>query len=417
MKNILTISIILFSHITVLKGQVKINALVVDKNEHPIEGALAIRLTIENRSIIESAFSDSMGVFSFENIDFANEFISISCTGYTSQEITTALEKDIIKITLEPLSVTLDEIMVVNKANVIQKSDRLIFNVTNKNLVKGNNTYDLLKFTPLIQIENNVISISGNQPAILYIDGRKSNLPEGDILSYLKSLPANLITSIEVVTNPGAAYKLTDNQGIINLILKKRETDGVKGTLSISSYQNNRNSQYAGLYMDYQKNKLNLTINIYPSYNDFSSKDRTEYSYFNTKRHDYIKSKSDLKYLYLGGNIRADYHLTKNQVLGVILNGSYTKGDEKEFANTAFSHLETNVIDSIYISYNKTKRPTKRFNINANYRMKVSSKGNLSLDFDYLTDNSDYSVLNDFYRQENPSCKNTKLNLSKSLRT
>jgi hypothetical protein len=56
-----------------------------------------------------------------------------------------------------------------------------------------------------------------------------------------------------------------DNQGIINLVLKKNENNGLKGTFSFRDTQRDDNSQNGNISLDYQRNKLNLSTSL--SYN------------------------------------------------------------------------------------------------------------------------------------------------------
>lgn len=400
MNKVLFFFVFITICLSICKAQNNVEAFVVNEDGMPIVDAIAFRQTKENNRFIQSVIVDSTGYFFFENIDFEKETLKITGIGYKEQDITKPLLNKNPKIILKPLNIEIEEVVIQGKSNIIQKSDRLIFNITNEQLIKGNNTYQLLKFVPLVKSESDRLSVFGGRSVILYINGKKSNLSQDGMALYLKSLSADRIANIEVITNPGVNYSVSNNEAIINLILKRNEADGIKGSLSLSMNQNKKNSQSGGFYMDLQKNKFNITTNLYTYNGNYYSENTTEYLYFNYDRLNQLFSKNNNKYLTLGGNIRAEYSISKDHTIGMVFDALYYKKKNRETGNTFFRILSTSAIDSIYDSYNKTNIPAKRLSINLNYRGKISEKSSLSVDADILTNTRDNEIYNDFYRTE-----------------
>ena len=131
----------------------------------------------------------------------------------------------------------LGEVTVQAKSIVTQKEDRLVFHVANSLLTKGNNAMLLLRFTPMMKIEGNQVNILGKNGMQLYINGKKSSLSATAIQGYLQSLPAEKINRIEIITTPGSEYRTGINEGILNIILKKDETQGWKGLIQLNDEQ------------------------------------------------------------------------------------------------------------------------------------------------------------------------------------
>lgn len=400
MKRAVVVFLLINSCILSCYSQLQFGGIVVDADNIPIPNAVAI-LVNKSGAMVESSIIDTSGYFSFQQIDFRFETIKVSAFGYKTEEIKEAPENVVAKIVLYNLAIDLDEVVVTGKTNVVQKSDRLVFTMLNNHITKGNNTYELLKLTPLVQENNSKISIIGKESVSLYINGRKSNLTQEALQSYLQSLPADHIESIEVITNPGVIYSVSGNQGVINLILKKNEADGLKGSFRFEDSQSlKKNSQNGSVYLDYQKKKFNLTSSLFINNQRSFSENTTDYYFYNRNTWDRSENEIDAQYLYAGGNIRVDYNFSENHTIGALLDISHINSKSDSDNKTIYySSLNASASDSIYQSYNKSSGPTNRLSVNLNYRAKLSEAGSVfSLDLDYLKNNKDQNIFNHFNR-------------------
>ncbi|WP_337518794.1 TonB-dependent receptor plug domain-containing protein, partial [Alistipes ihumii] len=230
------------------------------------------------------------------------------------------------KVVFAPLSVRLDEFVVSVEQNTVQKSDRLVFNIAGTNLAKGNNIYEVLKFAPLVKEENRQLSIIGKESTLLYINGRKTNVPAESMNAYLRGIPAENIAKIEVITNPGATLRDSGNTGIINIELKKNENDGVKGSIYVEYVQRKNNSQYGSLYLDMQKKNLNVTAGLYVNHSIQDAVNDTDYDYFNSGDKERLHENNNTRSLMTGGNVRADYRINPNHTIGMGFDAFHTEG-------------------------------------------------------------------------------------------
>ena len=80
-------------------------------------------------------------------------------------------------------------------------------------------------------IEGNV-TLRGSSSFTVLIDGKPTVLDGSDAL---QQIPASLIESIEIITNPSAKYDPDGTAGIINVITKKTEAKGLTGQISAST--------------------------------------------------------------------------------------------------------------------------------------------------------------------------------------
>lgn len=154
--------------------------------------------------------------------------------------------------------------LVAKKPTVETKVDRTVFNVENSSVLAGNTTWDVLRMTPLVSIDSDDVIKSEGENVTVYINDRKSVFTGKELKEYLKSLPADNLMKIEVITNPSSRYEAAGQ--VINIVLKKREDEGIKGSVALTNTQNTKNNQYSNINLNYHKK--NFTQTITGSYND-----------------------------------------------------------------------------------------------------------------------------------------------------
>jgi hypothetical protein len=170
-------------------------------------------------------------------------------------------EKDTIKSKekeIEGVTVT------VRKPTVESKADRTVFNVSNSSILAGNTTWDVLRMTPLVSIDNNDAIKAEGETVTVYINDRKTVFTGKELKEYLKTIPADNLMKIEVITSPSSRYEATGS--VINIVLKKRDDEGIKGSVTFNNRQNTKNSQYTNLNLNYHKK--NFTQTFIGSYSD-----------------------------------------------------------------------------------------------------------------------------------------------------
>ena len=109
--------------------------------------------------------------------------------------------------------------LIAKKPTVENKVDRTVFNVANSSVVAGNTTWDVLRMTPLVSIDNNDAIKAEDQNVTVYINDRKSVFTGKELKEYLKTIPADNLMKIEVITSPSSRYETSGS--VINIVLKK----------------------------------------------------------------------------------------------------------------------------------------------------------------------------------------------------
>lgn len=152
----------------------------------------------------------------------------------------------------------------VRKPTIESKADRTVFNVSNSSILAGNTTWDVLRMTPLVSIDNNDAIKAEGEIVTVYINDRKTVFTGKELKEYLKTIPADNLMKIEVITSPSSRYEATGS--VINIVLKKRDDEGIKGSVTFNNRQNTKNSQYTNLNLNYHKK--NFTQTFIGSYSD-----------------------------------------------------------------------------------------------------------------------------------------------------
>ena len=112
--------------------------------------------------------------------------------------------------------------------------DKKIYDPSTDLISKGGNLQDVLSNVPSISVDTDgTVSMRGNTNIKFLINGKPSamlGIDEGS--DALKSIPADQIERIEVITNPSSKYEASGTAGILNIILKKSKKTGFNGSVT-----------------------------------------------------------------------------------------------------------------------------------------------------------------------------------------
>src|SRR5690554_6880605 len=104
-----------------------------------------------------------------------------------------------------------------------------------------------------VDMDGNV-SLRGNQKVTILVDNKPSTN------SSIDEIPADIIESIEVITNPSARYDPDGLSGIINIVLKKKRDPGYHAMVMLNA---GTGDKYNGsLNVNYREDKINIFTNL-----------------------------------------------------------------------------------------------------------------------------------------------------------
>lgn len=147
--------------------------------------------------------------------------------------------------------------IVAQKPLVKADIDKIEYNVQDDPDSQTNTVLEMLRKVPLVTVDGeDNIKVNGSSSFKIHVNGKPDNMMSNNPVDVLKSMPANTIKHIEVITNPGAKYDAEGIGGILNIVTIGRGFEGYTATFS----GNGSNSGGGGsAYATIKKNKLTLS--------------------------------------------------------------------------------------------------------------------------------------------------------------
>lgn len=221
--------------------------------------------------------SDTAGIFKFENIQFGSYRIEIYALEYTPAIVDTFKAGQIsetLNIQLKKQDITTEEIDVEDTKGLIEFSaDKKIFNVDQSIVTKGGTAIDVLKKTPLLEVDiNDNVTMRGSKNVMITINDKPSKMS-------LKQIPAEMVEKIELITNPPARYEAEGVTGIINIVTKKIDLMGYNGGVYIGLATKDR--YWSGLDLNMKKNKWTVYGGLNAGLYNFGFENNYRTDYFN----------------------------------------------------------------------------------------------------------------------------------------
>ena len=269
------------------------------------------------------------------------------------------------------------EEVVMTKKVFKKESDRFVFDVANSPVAKGSTTFDLLKQTPLVSTtDGKTLRIAGKSNALVFINGRKTNMDTESLDQFLKNTPAENIQKIEVITVPGSEFQVESSDGIINIILKKKMTDGTSGNMRMANSQNKTNSTSASVSLNYRKDKLGIsgTLNTSENIEVQSYELRNGSAKASTQSTGTVRDPNKN----LGGYINADYQLNDKSNIAFTWNTWANRSYDSRtdlFNTTKSMDAANNSITNYSITKGRENARSYNNSFNLNYEWKIDDLG------------------------------------------
>ena len=336
------------------QGKMVFTGQVLDSlTEEPLPYVSVLAISVSSKKIISGTTAFNDGTFKLVS-DSSNVVVQFSFMGYKNMTIKNFINQNgqvnLGTVKLSQSSQTLKEVSVTaEKSSVEFKLDKRVFNVGKDIASTGMGALDVLNNVPSVNVDiEGQVTLRGNAGVQILINGKPSVLAD-EQTNALGTITADMIESIEVITNPSAKYEAEGTSGIINIILKKEDKKGFNGSLSINTGIPNNHS--IGGTVNYRTEKFNFFTQFgvgyrtQPRYNESINQDLINNTQVSSVGTDYRNEN------FYNITLGTDYYI--NELNIITLSGNYAYEIETQPSTTDFSIYDST--GSLFSKYQRTE--------------------------------------------------------------
>lgn len=364
--------------------KVQISGKIIDAETNQILENASVAFQKENDTIIKGTSTDKNGLFSF-NISKGTYKITVSYITFTTHTVTKNITNttNLGTIGLKPDGL-LDEVKIVAEKKLVEvKANKVIYNASADPANVGGSSLDVLSNAPNVRVDQeNKVIVRGSEATVLINGKEQSDINSVDLL---KSLPSNSIDRVEIIPR-SAKYSAQGSGLIVNIITKKRFSDGFNGSFEV--HTGIPDNHGFSTFLNKSSKKVNLYSTISYNYGDAFKKlisEQPSVNFLSNKKEDNINNR-------LLFNLGSDFYLTKNDIINA--SALINLSGKNNYGNTVASNFNRNAKDGYddltmegQLGYTKNfKKKGKQLKTNFIYES-YSSKNKATI-FEQQTGNS-----------------------------
>ena len=323
--------------------ELMINGQVLEQGSgQPVEFATVMLIKAADQQAVDGTSTLEDGSFSLSAAPGQYE-LEVSFIGFEAQRVknvqVTNANVDLGIIKLGENSALLDEVVVrAEKSTTEFHLDKRVFNVGKDLSSTGASALEVLNNVPSVNVSiEGQISLRGSAGVQILMNGKPSVLAD-EQGGALGTITADMIESIEVITNPSAKYEAEGTAGIINIVLRKEERKGMNGSVSLNTGIPDNHS--FGLSLNRRTEKFNLFSQLgvgfreLPSDVEVINRDLTTNATVSSIGEEFRNE--DFYNVVLG----TDYYINQNNV--ITLSGNFAYEVEDQPSRTFFTRTDGN---------------------------------------------------------------------------
>lgn len=399
-------------------GDGKIKGSLIDSlTKKPVEFAtIALYRKTDKTKPVDGTMSDDLGKFALKDLPDGEFFLKISFIGYEDKIINLPTTAKALKkmsfenIVMSPSSKLLEEVTVTGQKSLLEdKVDRLVFNAEVDKTSQGGNAGDVLRKVPMLSVDlEGNLSMRGSSNVRVLINNKPSTIMASSVADALKQIPAEIIKTVEVITSPSAKYDAEGTAGIINIITKKNNLQGITGNVNLAA--GNRGSNLFG-NVNWRQGKFGITTsgggNMFYNPSEVTGLQRTTRESITTVTKQFSENFDNG--LFGNWQIGSDYDFnTKNSISTSVRFGRRQFNNTQDFSSNTFVN---DVL--IHSTTNDITNKNQNSNVDANIDY-IRKFENAQKEFGIITQfsqsNSDNSFksIGETQTIENPNLGNTR---------
>jgi len=399
LKSLVTLLLVCSISFAVAQKKVKVEGKVVEQGSNiPLEYATITFKTKPDSKIIEGGITDSKGEFAVDvplgTYDISVEYISYKTKNYFDKTIDKKINLGTVALSLDVES--LDEVEIIAERTTVEiKLDKKVYNIGKDLTTAGGTVSDALNNVPSVAVDiEGAISLRGNENVRILINGKPSALAGFGDSNILSQLPAEAIERVEVITSPSARYDAEGTAGILNIILRQKETLGFNGSFNVTL----GNPDNAGLSasLNYRTEKYNLFSNLGWRYNNSPGTRFNDVTYFDrlvdgvltAPEYRRIREGQDVARIRrnYNANVGMEYFLSeKSSITGSLF---YRIGNDIDLAINGSERFNNDVIVEETLRREKETEKDNSYQVSLNYVKQFGDDSDNKLTVDFQFENS-----------------------------
>ncbi|NVJ84806.1 MAG: TonB-dependent receptor [Algoriphagus sp.] len=297
----------------------------------------------------------------------------------------------------------LEEVTVQGQRELIEERvDRTIYKAENDKTVAGGDATDVLRRVPMLSVDlDGNVSMRGSSNITVLIDNRPSAIAASSITDALRQIPADEIKEVEVITSPSARFDAEGTSGVINIVTKKNNLQGM--TLSINSGAGLRGSNL-GLNGGARIGKFGFSLGGFgrAGYNTLGSFENTQTLLGADGGQTVISQSADTERNFMFGryNFGVDYEIDKYNFLSGSANFGIrnSRNYQNDFLTQTF--VAEDLVNSA-LRQTDTKDQSNSIDVSVNYTRTFEKKGKeISFLTLYSRNNRENSFVNSLFNED-----------------
>lgn len=387
------------------------------KTGEPVAYATASLYVAGSETNIAGAVADGDGKFFITGMEPGTYDLRISFLGFETKTVNDIKvvsktgDINIGTIEMSDEGLALEEVTVQGQRDLIEERvDRTIYKAENDKTTAGGDGTDVLRRVPMLSVDlDGNVSMRGSSNITVLIDGRPSAIAASSITDALKQIPADEIKEVEVITSPSAKFDAEGTSGVINIITKKNNLQGMSA--NIRTGVGMRGSDL-GLNLSAKKGKFGFTLGGHgrSGYNINGTFENQQVITNPDNSISKVIQSADTKSNQLFGryNFGVDYEIDKYNFLTGAVNFGIRNRNSSQNDFLTQNFLDGNLVRNA-LRETDTKDNSNSIDVSLNYTKTFEKKGkDISLLTLYSRNNGENSFVNTLF-EEDLSTVNSRL--------
>lgn len=235
--------------------------------DSPVPFANVVALKLKDSTLVAGALADGRGNFEITQLPLGEPYtLQIQAIGVETTRrgkyLLTARQPELEagNLLVDESENQLAEVTVQGEKDPIEfQLNKRVYNLKQNLTTQGGTVIDALQTIPSVTVDpNGSVQLRGSERVMVLIDGKPSSITGNDRQAVLTQIPASMVERIEVITSPSARYDAENAAGIINILTKQNQKNGLNAVASLTV--GNRDKYNSSVNLAWRQNRWGFVL-------------------------------------------------------------------------------------------------------------------------------------------------------------